>query len=461
MKTYKEMMDELHPDPDLVSQTKERMIHSDTRIHRIHPKFRYAILLLTVLLIFLMFQQNDQEKQTLVQLQPQHTQAISNQTAFIPQHVTQLTQHAEQNKSLLYDKNFSLQNFELSSIQYLLQKEENTIYSPFSTNFTMGMLYSGLDGASKDQVEQLLQARQIEVETYLKACFMKYQSEHFLIDNSLWFDEHHNVNQTTLQEIADLYAADSYHINFRDQQEINELNSYIDQKSGHMIQPDYQIDYNLAFKLINVTTLQAKWVNVFRNIGPLEGFYRSDGSTAYPDILTATLPSPAYQKTDQYECVEFALDNGFKFRIILPDASLQLQDLLKDSEQLQHVLYDTLSPTDHKVILRMPAFSITNKWNLNQYLNSQGVTDMFEPNTTDLHLFGDELYLDRVEQIAAIDVNETGVHVAAETVADGKTLGIERIDSFIEMFVNRPFLYTISSSDQQLIYIGTLYDPAE
>lgn len=452
-KNYRKMMDEIHPDPALIRQTKQKMTEVQTPSHHIPFAFVGAAIVCVLVLAGLW-----PSTSITPEMNGQVTTIYQNSSA---QHITQLTQY---NASLLTstdtEKKVGLREFELLSISSLLNQSKNTIYSPLSSNVAIGMLYSGLDGKAKQELSSILQVSQKEMENYAKQIQLTLrQDKGIVMDNSLWFDTSKEVNVDTLQRIANAYRGNSYAIDFTNQAALDELSAYITKQTKNMIQPTYSPKEDLTFKLINVIAVQAKWQDEFIASDHAEPFMLEDGTLIEPDsTIAASIPDPMYEKNPLYERAELALDNGYRFRVVLPDDNIPLSQLLEDPSALEEALYTPIDiQTGARMSIRMPAFTITTDWDLKQFLLDHNVQEIFDRTTSDLHLFGNQLYVGDIQQLATIEVNETGVKVAAKTEVDGITTGIRKITYSLD--VNRPFLYALLTPEGDVLFTGTLYDP--
>lgn len=451
MNNYRQMIDEIHPDPELLAKTRMRMHQPQKRANQLP----FYVVIASLILAFLSpLLASPTAKDAQLAETMEEVQTVSNY-----QRITQITQHYDSKKQMDTVAPIQLHEFEAMSIAALFQAQTNTIYSPLSSNIAIGMLYSGLDGTAKKELAALLQVSQKQMESYANKAAQLTNTDGISMDNSIWFDSSKKLHLDKLQEIATNYDATAYSIDFSDQRAIDELNSYIEEQSSHLLSSNYHTEHDLAFRLINLITCKANWQHPFSVRKEVEPFFLADGTQIIQNqTLTLDLQDPQYEKKEQYERMDIPLDNGCYFRVILPASFLPLSQFIQDSENLIDALYSPI-PTciEETIDFKMPAFTVMNDWNLTEYLKEHHVTEMFNQSTDDLHLLGEQLYVGSIQQLSAIHVNENGIQVAAQSVVDGKTTGVTQITQ--QMNVNRPFLYALLSPDHEVVYTGTIYNP--
>lgn len=466
MNNYKDMIDHIHPDETLIKETKDQLEKKAT-VYRTH-KLVYACMLLAIivpcsLIYFSSIKEPASPEDELQSIQGIEEPTIqTDELRFEPIYTKELTTTSKELVTNSPLNTTSLSEFYLSSSLHFLQQEQNTIYSPTSTAYALAMLTSGTTGTTKEQLEDFFSHSQIELEAILQSSYINLQTEGYMIDHSIWFDDRHALNIDTLQSLADLYFAKCFQTDFSNQAAVDEINEYVKVKSNHLLFPDFKAAPNQAIKLLNITALEARWNTQFHLLGYdyEHRFTLADGTKANVNTLYAVFRRASYEKTTQYEMSDLYLDNGFYMRVILPSQELSLQEFTKDQDLMQTIANTLLYPKeDLSVEFEMPEFSISNKWNLNPYLKANGVTSIFQPSS-DFDLMGEDLFVNEINQLASIEVTQYGLRAAAATSIDAKTAGLNDNTSMLSMSVNRPFLYMIFSPMHELVFLGTVYDPA-
>lgn len=84
------------------------------------------------------------------------------------------------------------------------------------------------------------------------------------IYNSLWFDENLAVKDSFVKTSKDYYDSDVMKENFNTPDALNDMNSWIDEKSdGSIKNPIVKIEPNTQFYIFNVVQFSGKWTDEF------------------------------------------------------------------------------------------------------------------------------------------------------------------------------------------------------
>lgn len=355
--------------------------------------------------------------------------------------------------------NESLLDFYTQTSAYVLQEEKNSIYSPVSTSFAFGMLYSGLANESKDQFAKLIHMSNEDMEAYMYQVYEKHQLDGLHMDNSMWFQNVGNVDKQVLQHISNMYHANSYQTDLQNQTAVDEISDYIAYTSHNLLQPSLKSNVNERMKIISILTLEATWEHPFMDLGIEKFFTLKDGTLTNANKLQSSFANPKYVQNEVYEMMDISFTNGCTMRMVLPRDINDLSSLLSQDSLKQLMSMEIAPLQDTDMVLTMPAFRITNTFDLKDYLIKQNITSIFSENK-DMSAFGDAMYISNIEQIATIDCHADGLHAAAVTMIEGDVAAPMPIaKTKLEMNIDHPFIYMIFSPSNDLLYIGTLYQP--
>lgn len=480
MRDLKDMFDQLHPEDELKKKTLEKM-NSSSSISKPFP-YRKWILAVTCLVLCLgtIYQikitskenfdvlEQDTPKTGHVDIEQVEPYEIKYAKVIAAPREYNGTMDKSIEDTLNYDTNLMdstnpLTSFYMKSIPSLFKESENKVYSPLSLAYVFGMLDHGLLGTGKEQLEAYLGVTQEELEDYLREVLEDTRyAEGIHLSNSIWIDKKHDVHTETLQSIADMYLASSYSTDFMKQSSMDEIHDYIYSETNGMINLDLETNPDMAILLMNVIAIESNWSIDFTIDPSIKDFNLENGKQVQPDFIKGTNPNANYLKTEQYELVDIPLVNGYNMRVVLPDASSSISSLLQDTTQLQAMIDKKFfTDSSYNCTIHMPKFTITSTFHFNDLLKENGVIDMYQ-NSQVLQNFGEDLLINDVFQKAYIDVNEEGLRAAAVSGVTMDTMGlIEESEEKVDMILDRPFLYLIQDQSNNVIFMGTLYDPTE
>lgn len=480
MRDLKKMLEEIHPDEKLQKQTLEKMKDfNERRYHSTYKKLVIASICLLVCVGSIYALKSEKKENSpdeyvgnVVDPFPQGSGSVEHyevKNAKVIASPREYTGNTEDSLATDIEKNSEdrrlnpLTTFNMKTIPSLLQEEKNTIYSPLSLTYVLGMLEAGLEGTGKEQLENYYGISQEELEVYLTNVLEDnkgYEAMH--LSNSIWIDQKHKVNTDTLQEIADIYDAYSYTTDFTSQKSLDEIHDYIYHETNEMISMQLEPDQNSAILLLNVIAVESKWSIDFQEDTTINTFTLKNGDEISTSFIKGRNPNGKYLKTEAYELADIPLMNGFQLRVVLPSENSSVSDVVADFNLLSSIMNKNfMDANTYDITIHLPKFKMESEFHVNELLRKGGVIDIYE-DTQALKRFGEELFVDDVFQKAAIDVNEKGLRAVAVSGVMAKTTGLlEDSEDKVELTLDRPFFYLIQDSSNNVIFAGTLYDPTK
>lgn len=221
------------------------------------------------------------------------------------------------------------------------------------------------------------------------------------------------------------------------------INDYVKVHTKGMIH-DIDVDISELAKVVLVDCLyfKGKWSYTFDTSDTEPDVFHS----AYSDNIVPFMKNK-YMFGNYYSCQTFQAidleyrcyceDRSYSMRIYLPHEGKSCNDVLR----VMHNHKNGIELKNVPVLLKMPKFVIKEKENISLVLNRLGL-DMAR-----MHLFifpdkNESLLLDDVIQKGAVKVTEKGTETGMSTYTSMK-LGRPRKIIYIEMNVNRPFIFEI------------------
>lgn len=480
MRDLKKMLEEIHPDEKLQQETLEKMKNfNERRYHSTYKKLVIASICLLVCVgsIYALKSEKkenspDEYVDNVVDPFPQGPGSVEHYEVKNAKVIASPREYAgNMDDSLAYDteKNSEermsnpMDTFNMKTIPSLLQEEKNTIYSPLSLTYVLGMLETGLEGTGKEELENYYGISQEELELYLTSVLENnkgYEAMH--LSNSIWIDQKHKVNTDTLQEIADIYDAYSYKTDFTSQKSLDEIHDYIYHETNEMISMQLEPDPDSAILLLNVIAVESKWSIDFQEDTTIDTFTLKNGNEISTSFIKGRNSNGNYIKTEAYEMADIPLMNGFQLRVVLPAEDSAVSALLADSNLLSSIMNKNfMDANTYDLTIHLPKFKIESEFHVNELLQKGGIREIYE-NPEAMKEFGENLLVDDVFQKAAIDVNEKGLRAAAVSGVMANTTGLlEDSEDKVELTLDRPFFYLIQDSSNNVIFTGTLYDPTK
>ncbi|KAK7489311.1 hypothetical protein BaRGS_00019419 [Batillaria attramentaria] len=246
------------------------------------------------------------------------------------------------------------------------------------------------------------------------------------------------------------------------------INEWVSCATGGMI-PDFldagAITPDTVLMLLNAVYFQGTWEEIFDERATREANFTTFGG--------ATVRVPMMNLDSQFSVKDVAelearvlelpyREGRFSLFVILPNAVDGLRDV--EGRLTSQVLEEALSnmPQRYRYDVSIPKFKMSTKKTLNDILKSLGLTLLFDRQNADLSRMvsdstsGMNLYVDKVQHEAVIEVNERGTKAAAVT-----SVGVSVVSLPPQFRANHPFLVVLRDKTAKMnIFMGRLNDPS-
>ncbi len=353
-----------------------------------------------------------------------------------------------------------------------LLSEENGNYSPVSLYFALALTASGAKGETQTELLSLLGLEQAEELT--RECARLYNRlytdtdvSQLLISNSLWLDrevlgQDIAFNQDYIDTATGDFYSSVFAADFSGAKTAEEMSEWIFKNTKGKLKPQFQVSPGQAMSIINTVYFYAEWTSRFGEEETKEDtFHLKDGSGVSCPFMNQTLLRNNFYIGEDYVRAGLPLRNGGEMILILPDEGVNLSLFLSSPDKLQ----DAFTGGEEKngqVAVQLPKFKIESQFDLIPALKTLGVERAFDPHSADFSGMADAaLYVSGAAQGTYIGIDEKGVEAAAYTKIDmSPTACPDEPEEFLDLVLDRPFLYGVTSEDGILLFVGVCMNPA-
>lgn len=226
-----------------------------------------------------------------------------------------------------------------------------------------------------------------------------------------------------------------------------------------------------VFYLLQALYFKDSWFMAFHEEANTTGeFNLVDGSSEDASFMNQTLLPAWGYKHDDYIAAELMTEQQFSFRVILPNETLELKDML-ELEGLYDVLYSNhlteesdnskTWANDWQVNWSLPKFDIGTSIDLLDMMDDLDISEV-KGTQADFSNAADvapgSYQLTAAKQEVRIKVDEKGIEAAAVTIL-GVDESMPMIQGELDMTLDRPFIFTISTPSGLplfIAYVGNL-----
>lgn len=360
---------------------------------------------------------------------------------------------------------FALSDFAAKSTPLALagQEGKNAAYSPVSLWTALAMLAPCTQGDSQSQLLSALGVsgqRELtdQVGRLWKGLYTNDGVSSLILSNSIWLNDAQEGNyvQATLDSLGRDYFAGVYTTPMGTAGADQAITDWMAKETNGLIGgegPVVETTPDTLAMLASSLYYKAAWVTPFEAEQTQAGdFTTAAGNTVSADFMHASQAGSFLQRSG-YQAAVLQTQLGEMF-FVLPQEGTAPEELLSDTSFLSSLSSGAADVQYGTVEWSVPKFDLSADLDLMSTLKSLGITDLLEADKADLSgLTSLDAYLNQVQQMTRVSVNEEGVEAAAVTIMGLGAGGVP--DETCVMNLNRPFLFVLRSQGVAL-FVGVV-----
>ncbi len=346
--------------------------------------------------------------------------------------------------------------------------EDNIIYSPINVYFALSMLAETAAGDSREQILSLLGNSDIEalrraVKVIWEANYRDDGTVKSIFANSLWMNDKIDYKSDTLNILKDNYYASSYSGEMGSDEFDAAFRAWLNEQTGNLLEDSVanlpKMDPRTILRMASTVYYNATWNNKFwPRYNTQEIFHGTNGDKECEFMNQSG--SGVYYIGENFTAMAKDMQNYGNMYFLLPKEGVSPETIIKNGEALEFITArksDYNQRTGVMINLKLPKFDITSNLRLSEMLPKLGVTDVFSDKADLSNITDAGAYVDSIDHSARVKIDENGVEAAAFTVITdaGSSLPKDEVDFFLD----RPFIFVITSSINTPLFIGIVNNP--
>ncbi len=345
------------------------------------------------------------------------------------------------------------------------EKGENTMISPVSLLYALGMTANGASGETLSQMEDVLYGgiSADEANRYFLAFSQNLPDGDggALLDiaNSIWINtrnEHFVVREPFMETNRAYYGAGVFGRDFLDPATVPEVNKWVSDNTDGMI-PSVISELNEEdlMLLINTVLFDGKWAQTYGEYDIREMVFTNyDGSTSPAQMLC----SEEWRHFSFGDGVGFVRPYAEKYSFvgILPEEGVDVYDYVQSftgTNLVDAVTEAMKTPTGREALVRIPEFTFDYSTSAVESLAALGMTDAFT-TAADFSRMGEAengICIGDVIHKTRIELTRNGTKAAAVTAVVATATGapVDYVPP-VEIYLTRPFVFAIVDNETGL-----------
>ena len=344
-------------------------------------------------------------------------------------------------------------------------ESENVFLSPLGVAFVCGMMTNGAEGNTLDQILATIGAEGYSVDDlneYYKNILenLPYldKTTDMKISDAIWVDNQCHAKKDFIEANKTYYLADVVSLDLQDQLAPKAINDWANKNTKGLIKEVINEPFSddVRMVLTNAIYFKGNWQVEFKKSATRdEDFTTTEGKTVTVSMMNMNekvmvTRAPAWICSTEGGLESYGArmlrlyfkDKAYCMDIILPREGVSCDEYLALLNMQALQLLET-ALGEYDIEVKLPKFTLKYHRDLNEDMKTLGMTDAFSDLLADFSGMAEEpLFISRIFQDAALEVDEAGAKAAAVTVATMDYTSAEP-DVVPPFIVNRPFLLFI------------------
>lgn len=364
----------------------------------------------------------------------------------------------------------AINNFAYKTASLVLKEGEgNKNYSPLSLYYALALATTGAGSETEKELLDLLgmpdsKTLSIESGNLYRQLYKDNEIGKLRIANSIWLGNEINgkpvrFKDSFIENTLKNFYASSYNVDFADSETGKAMGEWVSENTKGTLSPEIERDPEQILSIINTVYFYDQWINRFDGDKTLEDvFHLSDGEEVRTGFMNQSMWAAGFTRGENFTRSGLSLKNNGEMIFILPDQGVSAYELISSPEEIQRI-FEEGEDFYGEVVWSVPKFAFDSKFKLKDQLKELGIKEAFNPNADFTGITDHMAYISGIQQETQISIDEEGVEASAFTqiVYDGSAPPEGRAD----MILDRPFIYSITAANGNLVFIGICTNPAE
>lgn len=365
----------------------------------------------------------------------------------------------------------SMQNdildFSIDFFKHQIEDDENTIVSPQSLYFALGMTINGANGDTQQElINTLCKGSDLqEFNDNISALINQTDTKTCNIANSIWLRDVQDLslNNEFKKSSEEYFKSEIYTKKF-DGKFVDTVNKWVSKNTDGMIDTilNEVPSEDTMMYLINAICFDAKWNDKYDDIQINENGKFTNSKGDIQDVVMLNSTEDTYLCDEQSTgFLKYYLGGKYAFMGILPNEDVSINDYMESltGDSFINLYRSKISRNSVSVKVTIPEFKYTSEYLLNDTLKDMGISSAFDEFSADFSNMIDsntyKLYMGKVIQKAYIQVDRNGTKASAIT-----SISMNDATAMLEtyqVYLDRPFIYAIMDTDTELpIFMGVV-----
>lgn len=347
---------------------------------------------------------------------------------------------------------------------------DNNAYSPTSMFMALGILSECANDQTKEQIITAMNMNGVsDLNDNIDYLFQRMSYDQVKLSNSIWLKADLTPDKDMMSRLSTKHHSYVFSKDLLSADTQKSINEWIEENTNGLVKRDVSvedIDPQVVSIILNTIYFKSGWRDQFdRYYTKEKDFYTGTGETVLCDVMYKNEEAHTYIQTDRYLSSYLDFTIGYRMHFILPSEGVSTNDILSNYDEVSVAIrsHNREYGETAKVHFDVPKFSFKSNVDCEKILDSIGLSDIsrggsggdFSPLGTD-----EMAFISRIAQSTAISVDEDGVEAGTYTEVElSDSCAEPEAEKEIYLTLNRPFIFVISSYQDEILFVGVVNNP--
>ncbi|MCC8196624.1 MAG: hypothetical protein LIO49_07500 [Ruminococcus sp.] len=360
-----------------------------------------------------------------------------------------------------------VQKFAFNIFSEIVSNGENSVFSPLSAYYALGMLSLGATDESAEELQGLLGMTAEEAAAWCSEIMQEYaalsedSTTVLSVSNGVFIDDRMELSDgsdVALTNLEKYYEAECKTMRLSTDAAREYINSWISDSTDGLI-PEFfseNLDDETMMVLVNALLLDAEWE---RQFDFFESYWTTDFTTSSGEVVQAE-----YLGTERnYDYIKY--DGVTGIIMDYADGRLKYVALMPDDGDIDGFVSNLTAERFNEILdnsqyglcnMHIPRYKIEAEMELDDALSALGLSKVYSGGFDN---FGEGIFLSKTIQKAVIEVDVWGTKAAAVTaeILEGAAITYPEVIMF-----DQSFFYAVYDSETGIpLFMGVVDNPTE
>ena len=281
--------------------------------------------------------------------------------------------------------------------------------------------------------------------------------------NSIWMAKDASFEQSFIDTAIGQFYATPFSVEFGTDAADQAMAAWISENTGGTIDPQVKTESDLLLSIINAVYFKGGWMDTFDAANTAPAVFHAASGDVETQFMTQRIDSlQGFRQTDDFLRARLAFTGGTMMTFVLPAEGVSVDDLLADEQRLAQAFAVDANEDEYGFITYVvPKVAFDTELDLIPALERLGMKTPFSDKADFSNLTATPAFISMVKQESHISWDEEGAEASAYT-----DMGISATSAMIpegeevELRLDRPFLFQITSSQGIPLFMGVCGNPA-